>query len=85
MFGIEKKKENGKNGYYIVNISKGTYVNMYEDIPSHFSMSGAQSHANLAMRDTHILIYSHTHIIQESKSPELLSLLHALSVGPLSS
>lgn len=68
-----------------MNISKGTYVSMHEDIPSHFSMSGAQSHANLAMGSTHILIYSYAHSVQESKSPDLLSLLHALSVGPLSS
>ena len=34
---------------------------------------------------THILIHSYAHSVQESKPPDLLSLLHALSVGPLAS
>ena len=35
--------------------------------------------------DRHTHTHTHTHTVQESKRPDLLSLLHALSVGPLAS
>lgn len=57
----------------------------HEDIPRQYSMSGTATY--IPVQDTwgHMHAHSQAHSVQESKPPDLLSLLHALSVGPLAS